>query len=83
MLKIKYEDLDNYNLSELKEIIKQLNEDNKTKDNIIKELEYRLEKLNIKIETKYVEYYEDEPLCMKKAVIKKQHIPAFDYYEMF
>ena len=39
MLKVKYEDLDGYNLSELKEIIKQLNEDNKEKDNIIKELE--------------------------------------------
>ena len=80
MLKVKYEDLDGYNLSELKEIIKQLNEDNKTKDNIIKELEYRLEKFNIKIETEFVEYYEDEPLFMKKAIIKKQHIPAFDYY---
>lgn len=81
MLKVKYEDLDNYNLSELKETIKQLNEDNKAKDNIIRELEYRLEKFNIKIETKFVEYYEDEPLCTKKAVIKRQHIPAFDYYE--
>lgn len=81
MLKIQYEDLDNYNLNELKEIIKQLNEDIRTKNNIIKELEYRLEKFNIKIETKFVEYYEDAPLYKKKAVIKKQHIPAFDYYE--
>ena len=80
MLKIKYEDLDNYTFSELKEIIKQLNEDIKAKDNIIKELEYRLEKFNIKIKTKF-EYYEDESLCTKKAVIKKQHMPAFDYYE--
>ena len=77
----KIEDLDDYNLSELKEFIKQLNKDIKAKENIIKELEYRLEKFNIKIETKFVKYYEDEPLCAKKAVIKKQHIPAFDYYE--
>ena len=80
-MKIKNEDLDNYNSSELKEIIKQLNDDIKTKENIIEELEYRLKKLYVNIETDYVECYEDEPLCQKKVLIKKCHIPSFDYYE--
>ena len=81
MLKIKIEDLDNYKVSELKEIINELNENNIRKDNIIKELEYRLEELDIKIETNFIEYYDDEPFCTKKVVIEKKHIPAFDYYK--
>ena len=67
-----------YTREELEKMVKELQEDNKQKDNIIMALEYRLEKLEVKPQ---IQVYDYEHPTLGEVRCTRHTIPEFTYVE--
>ena len=71
------EELENLKYKELLDYAEKCEHQNKELKHIIEELEYRLQKLNIRIEVKV----QDNPYKIEKIKFIKKTIPEFSYVE--